>query len=319
MISVIVPVYNIEQYIEACICSILNQTYQNLEIILVDDGSTDSSGKICDRYAEADARIVVVHKQNGGLSDARNIGLDKATGEYIGLVDGDDYIHPQMYEHLYNTLIKYDADFSFCDYEETKALSQIQYDFIEKTEKVSVFENEAVYQLATNLRTKDVVAWNKLYKKEIFEGLSYELGRLHEDQWIIPNIVMRCKKIVYCDEKLYYYVVRKDSISKSKVSPKRMYDLLDALSNSCKIFRENGLYDEQKMVARHLCNYIIAYYESAANDMDEPQKVRKELHAYFSKVMRLNKNVFSIRQLVYQLFLINPCLGIMMKKVREII
>ena len=162
MISIIVPVYNVDKYIERCIQSIINQTYKNLEIILIDDGSTDKSGAICDKYSKIDNRINVIHKKNGGLSEARNVGLDIARGDYIGFVDSDDYIHPQMYELLYKNLIGTSADISIIKHirkEEELGLGDIN--------SKKVYSNlEAI----ENILKKDsgifIASCNKLYKKE---------------------------------------------------------------------------------------------------------------------------------------------------------
>ena len=168
LISVIVPVYKVEKYLEKCIESVLKQTYTNLQIILVDDGSPDNCGKICDEYAKKDSRIEVIHKINGGLSDARNVGINRANGRYIGFVDSDDYIKEDMYEKLINLIKEYDADISICNL----------YDVIDGKEYVrnkdnGIHEYSRIDILKEILLDKNIqsYAWNKLYKKELFDEI----------------------------------------------------------------------------------------------------------------------------------------------------
>ena len=175
MISVIVPIYNVEEYLPACIESILNQTYRDLEILLIDDGSTDNSGKICDEYAEKDKRCIVIHQQNKGLSGARNTGLDNAKGEYISFIDGDDYIHPQMLEILYEALLKGDYDFSMALYKEVYAKEQIQ--LISSYSFNEICRDQLMYGLYNSSNKNNTyremnfhAVWNKLYRRELINN-----------------------------------------------------------------------------------------------------------------------------------------------------
>lgn len=175
MISVIVPIYNVEEYLSTCIESILNQTYKNLEILLIDDGSTDNSGKICDMYAKQDSRCIVIHQLNKGLSGARNTGLDYATGEYISFVDGDDYIHPQMLEILYEALQKGDYDFSMALYKEVYVKENVL--FISNYTFQEFDQDQLIYGLYNTSRKRNNysemnfhVVWNKLYKKKLINN-----------------------------------------------------------------------------------------------------------------------------------------------------
>ena len=173
-VSVIVPVYNVEKYLKQCLDSIVDQTLEDLEIVLVDDGSVDSSGTICDEYAKKDSRIEVIHKANGGLSDARNVGISKAKGRYIGFVDSDDYIKEDMYEILLNLIKKYDADVSICNL----------YDVIDGNECIRNKENgireySRLDILKEVLLDKNIqsYAWNKLYEKELFDEIKYPIRK----------------------------------------------------------------------------------------------------------------------------------------------
>ena len=228
LISVIIPVFNVEKYLERCIKSIINQTYKNLEILLINDGSTDKSIEICNRYLEIDNRIVLLNKENGGLSSARNLGIDKAKGEYISFVDSDDFIHELMYETLVSNLEKNDCDISIIE----------SLDVIE--DKDFIFElknnnNSIVYSkeesIANYLDGKFIPAWGKLYRKELFESIRFPIGILNEDEAIMIRVFDSCtRNIVYQDIKLYFYLKRKSgSITSTK---KNLKNNIDWINNS---------------------------------------------------------------------------------------
>ena len=215
MISVIVPVYKVEKYLNKCVNSILGQTYQNLEIILIDDGSPDNCGAICDAYAKKDSRIEVIHKKNGGLSDARNSGLDIAKGDYIAFVDSDDYIHCEMIEKLLCSSKENDADISICSAqmvdEQNRALGVLPvtpgvYTGIQVIEEYDYFHGAYV------------VAWNKLYKRHIFDNLRYDVGKIHEDEFSFHRVFSKCKIVSCVDDALYYYLQRSGSIMSKRTA-----------------------------------------------------------------------------------------------------
>lgn len=210
LISVIIPVYNVENYLKRCIDSIITQTYKNIEIIIVNDGSTDGCQQICEEYQRNDTRIKLINKENGGLSDARNKGLKYATGKYIGFVDSDDFIENDMYETLYTNLVKTDADISICNYLKIKESS-------EKINKSSINAKTKEYtkEKALELLIEDKIesyAWNKLYKKELFEDIQFPKNKKMEDLAIMYKIFDKTDKIVYTEEIEYYYIQREDSI-----------------------------------------------------------------------------------------------------------
>lgn len=244
-ISIIVPVYNVEKYLPRCIDSILAQTYKNIEVILVDDGSPDKCGAICDEYAKKDKCIKVIHKKNGGLSDARNAGINAAMGEYIGFVDSDDYIVPDMYEKLYNAIVKTNSDI---------AISNFLY-VDEMGNEIGQNNNLPIYddvlsgrQILGEKMVEDkfwywVVAWNKLYKKSIFDDIRYPIGKIHEDEFIIHSIYAKVDQVACVPDALIYYVQRSDSIMGRKSSIKN-FDAVEALFGRAKYYlREN--YDNE--------------------------------------------------------------------------
>lgn len=226
LISVIVPVYNVEKYVKQCIDSILNQTYASLEVILVDDGSLDHSGAICDRYAIKDPRVKVIHKVNGGLSSARNAGLEIATGTYIGFVDSDDWIAPTMYEELVHLLQLHEADIAQCGFSLTNEKGAV-------TRKISYrnkfFANptevEEAFYITDDLSS---VVWNKLYKATIVEGVRFKVGKNNEDVFYSCDILPRINSLVSTEVPYYYYLQRKESIMGAEFTEKK-FDRLDAV------------------------------------------------------------------------------------------
>lgn len=220
LISVIIPVYNVEKYLDRCLESVVNQTYKNLEIILVDDGSTDSSGIKCDEYAVNDNRIKVLHKSNGGLSDARNAGTAICKGEYITYVDSDDWINLNLVEHLYNNLTNADADISI-------GLFQKAYDGVDVKpcqDEIGIYEysgKEAVRQLYV-FASFSVHACGKLYKRSIFDEICYPKGKIYEDEFTTYKVLWAANKVVITDEKLYFYYIRNNSLSHERFNENQL-------------------------------------------------------------------------------------------------
>lgn len=211
MISVIVPVYNVETYLEKCLNSILAQTFQDLEVLIIDDGSTDRCGEICDRYARQDYRIRIFHTENHGLSAARNTGLDHMHGQYIGFVDSDDWIEPDMYERLFSIMKQTDADIVTCRFYQ---------EYEDKTEESSgplkQFSVEGSNILRTYLLQHDICqdSWNNLFKAELFQSIRFPVGRSFEDYSIKPHLLQGAEKMVYTPACLLHYRNRQNSLSK---------------------------------------------------------------------------------------------------------
>lgn len=212
-LSIIVPVYKVEQFLDKCIESILAQTFTDFELILVDDGSPDNCGKMCDVWSTKDKRIKVIHKENGGLSDARNAGIDIAQGDYIGLVDSDDYIKHDMFEVLLSNLEKYNADISMCGYVDVYA------DGVRKVNaNRNVYEwgqEEAIHQILLG-KLLSVHAVTKLYKRQLFDNVRYPVGKVSEDAYVIMDIMAQVKNAVFTPYSAYCYVHRGNSINTSK-------------------------------------------------------------------------------------------------------
>lgn len=217
LISIVVPIYNVEKYLKKCIDSIINQTYKNLEIILVDDGSPDNCPKICDDYAKLDSRIKVIHKKNGGLSDARNNGIKNSTGKYISFIDSDDYIEQNMIEELYKA-IKEGSQIAICnrlEYFESMNPPKFKKSFINDKNLLIMDKKEAISELCS-FRFFDMSAWAKLYKRNLFNDIQFPIGKLSEDYYIMYKLFDKCQKISYLNKPLYIYNQRQGSISKNK-------------------------------------------------------------------------------------------------------
>lgn len=235
MISIIVPVYNVSAYLEQCINSILNQKYYNYEVILVDDGSTDKSGIICDRYAEKYNCIRVIHKQNGGLSDARNHGLDIARGSYICFIDSDDYVSENYLSVMYRNLIENEVDISCCGFSKVYDNGKQIYNLRQVREKycgedIQIYLNVDGYF--------NVAVWNKLYKKSLFKKRRFPVGKNSEDAYIQCHIMNEAKSLFYDSTPEYYYRQRGGSITKSTSI---IYDTMKSNELQYQFYQDNRL------------------------------------------------------------------------------
>ena len=236
-ISVIIPVYNVESYLRFCLNSVIEQTYRNLEIILVDDGSPDNSGQICDEYEKKDNRVKVIHKENGGLSSARNAGLEIAKGEYISFVDSDDWIKPEFIEVLYNNLIKAEADISICKFQR-KVHHCVENDYkINQQKEVLVFNrNQAVESMFVFNRFQSQVC-TMLFKRHLFADIRFPFGRKYEDQFITYKLIWSSSRIVFTNEENYFYFTNLAGISHSYSGRE---DLLLAYDEALNFFSKNS-------------------------------------------------------------------------------
>ena len=285
LISIIIPVYKVEKYLEKCIKSVLSQTYKNLQIILVDDGSPDNCGNICDDYARVDNRIEVIHKANGGLSDARNVGLKAARGEYIGFVDSDDYVSNEMFENLYNTLISNDVDVSICNF----------YIVIDNKNIIKNADNgvkiynklEILKEILLDKKIQSY-AWNKLYKRELFEDIEYPIGKKYEDIGTTFYILEKCNKIVVSGSPEYYYLTRGDSIVNNNTEG-TVIDYISLISDRYdyidKKYKELKKYNDYYITKTLITAFTDAHY--LKNNSEDFIKI---LNDFFNKVKEILKN-----------------------------
>ena len=268
LITIIIPVYNVEKYLERCIDSVIEQTYKNLEIILVDDGSTDSSGKLCDEFAKKDTRIKVIHKTNGGLSDARNKGLEIATGEYIAFADSDDYLEEDMLETLHNLSTEHNADISIVSYYEYYNGKLIG---VRDSKKLEIFNKlDAMKELLMDTKIQSY-AWNKLFKRNLFENLTFPKGKNFEDIATTLLLFEKSEKVVLLEEPKYYYLRRDNSIVGTR-NAKTYLDYLDVIYG--KYFYLKDKYPEIELYnAYNYCiNMIWVYTIIVSFDIDEAYK-----------------------------------------------
>lgn len=234
LISIIIPIYNVEDYIDKCISSIVSQTYRNIEVLLIDDGSTDLSGNICKQWSIKDNRVKYYYKINGGVCSARNKGIEEANGEYIGFVDADDWIDPTMYEHLYSLLTKYHCTLSICG--RIRVIDDKCYEYPQTG--IHYFPDGKIEMKDLSCPYDLNISVNKLYHKSIFKQLRFPTNMTYaEDLYIVPDILSQAKGIVYTSKGLYYYLERNNSASFSFNEAKAWDDLeaktkfLDYLKN----------------------------------------------------------------------------------------
>ncbi|MBR6143976.1 MAG: glycosyltransferase family 2 protein [Treponema sp.] len=262
LVSIIIPVYKVEPYLHQCVDSVLSQTYKNIEIILVDDGSPDTCPKICDEYAVKDSRVRVIHKENGGLSDARNAGIKIATGEWLSFVDSDDVVHPQMIELLIKPLVDEPLMKISAGGYKNFFTNNIEYSPVInerlRYEKLSLYEYfyKPLY----------VVAWGKIYHKSLFENIEYPKGRFHEDEFVTYKILWLAKEISFLDEPLYMYRQRKDSIM-ANVSEKRLSDTLDALTERIDFFVKKNDIKASRISQKVLLSFYAQLFSYPQNQL----------------------------------------------------
>lgn len=278
LISIIIPIYKVEPYLRRCLDSIVKQTYTNLEIILIDDGSPDGCPKICDEYASKDCRIVVIHKKNGGQSEARNQGLDICKGDYISFVDSDDWVEPTYIEDLLNLAIKDDADIVVCELQKVYPHSKTQLSQ-EPTHQLYT-PVEAIKRLFLQKEISFIAPYCKIYKHSLFNTTRFPVRKVHEDEFVTHILFSGAKKIVYTSAILYYYYQRADST----MGTPHPYDLLEAEEKQFNFILNNNMADLQSSHARLIC-WQILYIYSIKPDIYYTTKLR-----YYRKYLKAQDN-----------------------------
>ncbi len=231
-VSVVVPVYKVEEYLARCVDSVLRQTFDAFELILVDDGSPDNCGKICDKYAEKDERVKVIHKSNGGLSDARNVGIDAATGEWLMFLDSDDWLHPETIKKLYDEAIENNVDVSICGFGRTVGESPMV-----DTEKSAELWTPKKFWLEECVTA--TIACAKLYRKKCFEHIRYPVGKLHEDEFVTYRILFAQERVAFINQPYYAYFKNPNGIMESKWNPGRLNEI-EAIEERLGFFKKIG-------------------------------------------------------------------------------
>lgn len=294
LVSIIVPVYNACDYLDACVGSILHQTYASFEAYLVDDGSTDGSGDICDAWAEMDCRIKVLHKDNGGGSSARNMALDYVIGDYIAFVDADDMIEKDYLSRLMSLLKDNDADIAGCRYyrEPQSLLERLdhKYDFLT--------DGRGYLIKAYNDFGTFCPVWGKVYKVSLWKTLRFPVGKICEDAFVVREYSFDCKRIVWCSDRLYFYRMVNNSII-AECHKKFNRDSIEWLEVDYKCYFDLKQVELMEMAAKGICFYIVEYFKvMSASEKNE----YKKKYTYYLKTVLNGKNV-SLRAKVKYFFL----------------
>lgn len=294
LISVVIPVYNVERYLQRCLNSVVSQTYKNLEIILVDDGSTDLSGKICDEWASKDNRIVVIHKTNGGLSSARNTGLDVAKGRYIAFVDSDDYINPEMYEIMVKLLKKSNSQIACCG---RKRVGNSGGYFQNTLEKPMVISGEEAIDRLLCHAGIDEAAWDKLYVGDLFLDKRYPIGELNEDIVLTTKLLGECSSVIHVGAALYNYCCNDGSITNSGLTPAKfvMLSHLDEIKAYLSCFHPALLDNYFLLEERYTKELLYLLLASKANKTQYKSIYKNTLNrfrnAWSVSVLKLHKSI----------------------------
>lgn len=285
-ISIVVPVYNVANFLDECIKTILDQSYDDFELILVDDGSTDESGSICDYYSKLDERVKVIHQKNGGLSDARNTGINISNGQFITFIDSDDYVAKDYIEKLYFSIIENNADICMCDFKkvsENSKLNDIKNSNSGILKPLLFDKNRTIEEVYYDrYHGIDFVSWAKIYKIELFKSnnISFPKGKLHEDAFTTYKLIYLSKRICYIDAPLYFYRIRKGSIMTNEFSIKRL-DMIDATREEYQFFKNNQNYNLMRLALYdhlHKVKYILKMLQASNEETKEiTKKVCKDL------------------------------------------
>ncbi len=299
MITIVVPVYKVEEYLDRCVKSILNQTYTDFELLLVDDGSPDKCGKMCDEYAEKDSRIFVIHQKNGGLSAARNTGLnwfyEQNKSDYITFLDSDDWIHPHYLEFLMNGLTQNNVKVSVCNYKRiTTEIPHENYDNIE-------YELTSPEDFLVNHSWQYNYAWGKLYHKSVFQDVRYPVGKNFEDTFTTYKVLYQCEKIVYTSLPLYYYLRNEAGISRSPWNPSELV-IFDAMQEQMQFYKEKGLqkaFEKEFELFVHHHAYQIVRIKENKKDLKKNNVILKDIKKTLKKYLKENKDKFNIHNMTY--------------------
>ena len=296
LISVIVPVYRVEKYLHRCVDSILRQTYTDFELILVDDGSPDSCGAICDAYAAEDSRVRVIHRENGGLSAARNSGIGIAAGEYFTFIDSDDWVHPQFLELLAIPVLRDHVRVSICGYIREGEFSESE-----------IRSEQAVYQL---LDAEELLenhfwnynyAWGKLYHRDLFAEVRYPEGKVFEDTFTTYKLLFQCRQAALLEHPLYFYFVNEEGITKAPWTPRELV-IFDAMREQLLFYEANGYtrayQKEHALYVNHFA-YQCVRIQDNKEMLAKNRKYLKEIRRELRYLLRQHRDKYTIRTMPY--------------------
>lgn len=288
LVSIVVPVYNVEKYLKKSIESILNQTYKNIEILLVDDGSTDSSGQICDSFSKVDPRIRVFHKANGGLSDARNFGIEQMKGQYVAFIDSDDYISKDYVWKLYSSIKNNDSEVSICSFSLVDEKGEKIKDELLDSGEECLSGKQILEKVLTADGYRYVVAWNKLYRSTLFEKFQFKIGKLYEDEFLNYPLFWECQKVSIVEEPLYLYVQREGSIVQSNMTLEKIKMKDEMHTSRIEFYLEKGHSFLHEKACQQYCNWIVTTTTNHRNVLNPT--FAKYLQRQFRKFAKHTQN-----------------------------
>ena len=314
LISVVVPVYNVEQYIRECVDSIVSQTYCHLEIVLIDDGSLDNCPVICDEYAKKDSRIKVVHQKNGGLAKARNVGIENSSGEYITFIDSDDYIASNYIEILYRGIIENNADVSIASF---RSFEKNNTAVIEDSScQFATISKKRCFENYTSIFTNPFVsAWNKLYKRNLFSNIRFPEGKLYEDAFTTYKIFDVSQKIVFTSSVLYFYRLNPDSIMGQSFRKKHL-EMIDAFRSGFDYFEKKDEKDISELFIAPLLMREIYCWWGVKKLLKDDNLAKKILGDYKkdSKNLKNTNNIGILWFLIFKIIAFCPWLYVWYRK-----
>lgn len=304
LVSIIIPVYNVKQYLNRCIDSVINQVYRNIEIILIDDGSTDGSDLICDEYEKKDIRIKVVHEKNGGLSCARNKGIRKSTGKYICFVDSDDFIHKEYISLMHELAMKSAAEIIICGYQKGKRNK------FKHRELNGLYNTYTSAEMLKNWHSShgpiETVVWNKMYLRELLcsKNFKYPEGLYYEDVYTTHLIVARANKIAVTKNELYYYYQHKNSITSHLKLERNIRDNLVAQNERIRFFEENGYIEAVKRLKigrekYYMLMYCLTKSKSLKKELKSLYKESYPEVCFYNETKGYDKMLFKLFELVF--------------------
>jgi glycosyltransferase involved in cell wall biosynthesis len=300
LVSIIIPVYKVEQYLRNCVESVINQTYTNWEMILVDDGSPDHCGEICDEYAAKDSRIRVIHKANGGLSSARNVALDlPPSGEFVTFLDSDDFWNHEYLETLMDLQQKYYADLVQCDFDRGSASVFPQK---KETVNIDVLDNHEIFLSEKS----NIVMWGKLYKTSLFDGIRMPVGLYNEDDWTTWKLYYRAKTIVVTSQPLYYYTINPNS-TMGHLGKKPDLRYINAYNERIGFFIGTGEKDLEHCSRLQLCKSLLLTYHHGKLSIEERNLVKAKFDESW-KELRESPNIRTFYKVLFTAFHYMPLL-----------
>ncbi|HFI0403570.1 TPA: glycosyltransferase family 2 protein [Streptococcus suis] len=319
LVSIIVPIYNVEKFLPRCIESICNQTYENIEILLINDGSTDGSEQICMDFMKRDSRIRYFLKENGGLSDARNYGIERACGKYLAFIDSDDFVESDFILRLYDALVQQNASVAIAGFSKVDENGTILKKELLENEELVLTGREVCKKLHSEKGQVFVVAWNKLYKKELFSNVQYAKGKIHEDEYIAYQLFYDLDRIAVVNDSLYYYVERQESITRTQMTDLRFECLIEYQLLRIDFFNSKNDSELMTLNQQAFLLFVIQFLEQNRSGFVTPEK-KARLRGLYTKIykelMNQNSKVHFLHRLFYLLGYLNLDLAVLLYRIK---